>query len=70
MGLVKCLKRSVRNMNHDIETQSYRDKKAYEEQEKLRQIRIQNQKAREEEQIKYCLFVVICTLILYILFFA
>lgn len=57
-------------MNHDIETQSYRDKKAYEEQEKLRQIRIQNQKAREEEQIKYCLFVVICTLILYILFFA
>ena len=70
MGLVKCLKRSVRNMNHDIETQSYRDKKAYEEQEKLRQIRIQNQKAREEEQVKYCLFVVICTLILYILFFA
>ena len=70
MDLVKCLKRSVRNMNHDIETQSYRDKKAYEEQEKLRQIRIQNQKAREEEQVKYCLFVVICTLILYILFFA
>lgn len=57
-------------MNHDIETQSYRDKKAYEEQEKLRQIRIQNQKAIEEEQVKYCLFVVICTLILYILFFA
>lgn len=57
-------------MNHDIETQSYRDKKTYEEQEKLQQIRIQNQKAREEEQVKYCLFVVICTLILYILFFA
>ena len=48
MDLIKCLKRSARNMNHDIETQSYREQK---ERERQRQLENQNQNRKQEISI-------------------
>ena len=66
MDSVKCLKRSVRNMNHDIETQSYREQK---ERERQRQIENQNQNRRQEISIgKIILWWIVIFIILAIMF--
>ena len=66
MDLVKCLKRSVKIMNHDIETQSYREQK---ERERQRQIEMQNQNRRQEININQIIFLWIVMFVIFAIIF-